>query len=225
MSRGLGDDQAPCGYQAALDACLPRLYLARRAAAPLRPAWPMCPVAVVTMSHLHAVQRIERGRGSETVPAAAQLPSPCRVRGYRYGTGLFHWSGRRSVVLALLLAASLTASGCCVGARSRARATRLRRWSRASRSPSCRAGSAPRRVRRPRPAAPTPRPTALLTSGGSMPALRVRVAALRLAGQAAPAQPPRMAMLARPHRVALARRMPAAQTQPPRRSHLRALTA
>ncbi len=219
MSRGLGDDQAPCGYQAALDACLPRLYLARRAAAPLRPAWPMCPVAVVTMSHLHAVQRIERGRGSETVPAAAQLPSPCRVRGYRYGTGLFHWSGRRSVVLALLLAASLTASGCCVGARSRARATRLRRWSRASRSPSCRAGSAPRRVRRPRPAAPTPRPTALLTSGGSMPALRARVAALRLAGQAALAQPPRMAMLARPHRVALARRMPAAQTQPRRRSH------
>jgi len=34
LSRGLGDDQAPGDYQAALDACLPRLYLA----APLRPA-------------------------------------------------------------------------------------------------------------------------------------------------------------------------------------------
>ena len=37
LERGLGDDQAPAGYEAALDAWLPRLWAALRAAAPLPP--------------------------------------------------------------------------------------------------------------------------------------------------------------------------------------------
>lgn len=37
LERGLGDDQAPAGYEAALDAWLPRLWAALRAAVSLPP--------------------------------------------------------------------------------------------------------------------------------------------------------------------------------------------
>lgn len=40
LERGLGDEQAPAGYEAALDAWLPRLWAALRAAAPLPPGVP-----------------------------------------------------------------------------------------------------------------------------------------------------------------------------------------
>ena len=40
LERGLGDDQAPAGYEAALDAWLPRLWAALHSAAPLPPGVP-----------------------------------------------------------------------------------------------------------------------------------------------------------------------------------------
>ncbi|KAK9839678.1 hypothetical protein WJX81_005476 [Elliptochloris bilobata] len=73
LERGLGDDQAPAGYEAVLDAWLPRLWVALRTAAPLPPGLsdPAEGDAATELVPRYTVTFLPRSKGRDLGPAAA----------------------------------------------------------------------------------------------------------------------------------------------------------